>query len=147
MANIQLQLHNIIQLAEVTNTQLAKIKTTILQVSDTYKIQTAEDIFSISKDLQNIIQGDMEKQAHYIQVIPVNRLGQYKGKEDEWVKGHIKIIQEAYQESYQEALQLMNINKGKQKEGVIQEEKVFLYKLYNISSENNWPKTPELMFI
>jgi len=83
MANIQLQLHNIIQLAEVTNTQLAEIETTILQVSDTYKIQTAEDIFSISKDLQNIIQGGMEKQAHYIQVIPVNKLGQYKGKEDE----------------------------------------------------------------
>jgi len=31
----------------------------------------------------------------------------------------------------------MNIDKGKQKEGVIQEEKVFLYKPYNISSEND----------
>ena len=36
---------------------------TILQVSNTYKIQTAEDI---SEDLENIIQGDMENQVHYI---------------------------------------------------------------------------------
>jgi len=43
MVDIQLQLQNIVQLAEVTNTQLAEIKTTILQASDIYKIQTAGD--------------------------------------------------------------------------------------------------------
>ena len=51
MFNIQYQLQNIIQLAEVANTQLVEIGTTILQVSDTHKIQTREDIFSISKEL------------------------------------------------------------------------------------------------
>ena len=51
MANIQLQLQNIIKLAKVTNTQLAEIKTTILQASNKYRIQTVEDIFSISEDL------------------------------------------------------------------------------------------------
>jgi len=37
MADIQLQLQNIVKLAEVANTQLTKIKMTILQASDTYK--------------------------------------------------------------------------------------------------------------
>jgi len=55
MADIQLQLQNIIKLAEVTNTQLAEIETTILQASETYKMQITGDIFSISKDLKNII--------------------------------------------------------------------------------------------
>ena len=55
MANIQLQLQNIIKLAKIVNTQLVEIKTTILQASDSYKTQTAENIFSISEDLQNTI--------------------------------------------------------------------------------------------
>jgi len=36
---------------EVTNTQLAEIEIMILQASNTYRIQTAGDIFSISEDL------------------------------------------------------------------------------------------------
>jgi len=55
MAEIQLQLQNINQLAKVTNTQLAEIEATILQASNIYKIQTTRDVFSISKNLQNII--------------------------------------------------------------------------------------------
>ena len=41
----------------------------------------------------------------------------------------------------------MDINKGKQEEGVIQDKKVFLYKPYNISSEEILQKTPEPIFI
>jgi len=51
MVDIQCQLQNIIKLAEVTNTQLAEIKMTILQTSNVYRVQTTGDIFSISKDL------------------------------------------------------------------------------------------------
>ena len=82
MANIQLQLQNIIQLAWVANIQLAEIKTTILQASNTYKIQTEGDIFSISGELQDIIQGDMEKQVYHIQTLLVDELERYKGKEN-----------------------------------------------------------------
>ena len=41
----------------------------------------------------------------------------------------------------------MDIDKGKQKEGVIQDEDILLYKPYNISSKESWPNTSELMFI
>jgi len=74
MTDIQLQLQNIIKLVEVANTQLAEIETSILQASDNYKIQTVEDIFSISEDLQNIIQGDIENQIYYIQTLLADKL-------------------------------------------------------------------------
>ena len=43
--------------------------------------------------------------------------------------------------------QPMNIDKGKQKEDIMQDEEVLLYKLYNISLEDSWLKTLEPMFI
>ncbi len=47
-------------MVEEADIQIAEIEATILQASDNYQIQTAEDIFSISEDLWNIIQSDME---------------------------------------------------------------------------------------
>ena len=60
MVDVQLQLQNITKLAEEANMQIAEIEGTILQASYNYWTQTAEDIFSISEDLWNIIQSDME---------------------------------------------------------------------------------------
>ena len=37
-----------------------KIESTILQASNNYQMKIARHIFSISKDLQNIIQSDIE---------------------------------------------------------------------------------------
>ena len=56
MVDIQLQLQNIIKIAEEANIQIAEIEATILQASHNYQIQTTGNIFSISEDLQNIIQ-------------------------------------------------------------------------------------------
>ena len=47
----------------------------------------------------------------------------------------------------QKIYQPMDINKEKQKEDIVQDEEVFLYKLYNISSKESQPKIPELIFI
>jgi len=41
----------------------------------------------------------------------------------------------------------MVVNKGKQKEDRVQDEEVFLYKSYDISSKSSRPKTPEHKFI
>ena len=98
MANIQHQLQNIIQLVEVANTQLVEIETTILQESDTHKTETRADIFSISGELWDIIQEDLKKQAHYIQVLLVSEMERCQDKENKWVKEHIKKIQKVYQE-------------------------------------------------
>ena len=60
---IQLQLQNIIKLADKANTQVAEIEVMILQASHNYRTQTTGNIFSISEDLQNIIQSNMENQT------------------------------------------------------------------------------------
>lgn len=57
---MQSQLQNIIKLAEEANTQIVKIEIMILQASYNYQTQIVGDIFSISEDLQNIIQSDMK---------------------------------------------------------------------------------------
>ena len=60
MANIQLQIQNIIKLIDITNNQLANIKTTLLQIRETHKMQISKNIYSISKELRNIIHEDIE---------------------------------------------------------------------------------------
>ena len=98
MANIQLQLQNIIKLAEVANMQLAEIETMILQAGNSYRTQIAGDIFSIFKDLCNIIQGDMENQVHYIQTLLTDELNRCKGKGNSQADNYIKEIQDIYKE-------------------------------------------------
>lgn len=60
MADIQLQIQNLIKLADIANNQPADIETTLLQTGETYKTQIEGDIYSISEELRNIIYGDME---------------------------------------------------------------------------------------
>jgi len=60
------------------------------------KEQIGGDIYNILEKLRNIIHGDMECQAYYIQVLLADELDQYKGKENEKVKSYIKMIQDVY---------------------------------------------------
>ena len=115
IADIQLQIQNIIKLADTANNQLANIETTLLQTREIYKTQIGEDIYSISKKLRNIIYKDIEWQIHHIQVLLADKLDQCKDKGEERVDKHIKVLQEAYQETYQDALQLIVVDKWKQK--------------------------------
>ena len=54
------------KLANAVNNQLANIGIVLLQANETHKIQISGDIYSILKDLQNVIYRDMKKQIHYI---------------------------------------------------------------------------------
>jgi len=54
------------KLANAVNNQLANIGIVLLQANETHKIQISRDIYSILKDLQNVIYRDMKKQIHYI---------------------------------------------------------------------------------
>ena len=140
MVDIQIQLQNIVKLAEEANIQIAEIKRMILQASYNYWTQTVVDIFSISEDLQNIIQSDMENQVYHVQQLLVDEheLDNYKRKENQYVEEHIKEIQDAYKQEDIIIKTLQIINKGKQR---VKEEKVFLYKSYNVDKSR--PKTSE----
>jgi len=60
IANLQLQIQNLVKLADVANNQLANIKTVLLQTGEIHKIQIGRDIYSIFKKLKNVIHRDME---------------------------------------------------------------------------------------
>lgn len=67
----------------------------------------------------------MEKQAHYIQALLVDKLERCRDKENKQVEAHIKEIQEVYQESPQETHQPMNINKGNRRKALFKMKKCF----------------------
>ena len=93
-----MQIQNIIKLVEVANTQLAEIKTIILQASNNYRMQTVRYIFSILQDLWNIIQGNMKNQAHHIQMFLADEFDSCKGKGNIYTDEHIKEIQSTYKQ-------------------------------------------------
>ena len=79
MADIQLQIQNIIKLADTANNQLADIKTTLLQTEETHRTHIIRDIYNISKELGNIIYREKEL---------MNTLKYYK----KCIKKHIKTL-------------------------------------------------------
>jgi len=79
-------------------------------------MQIAGDMFSILEDLQNIIQENIENQAHHIQALLADKLDRCKGKENQLVEEYIKTVQNTCQETHQSTPQLIIVNKRKQKE-------------------------------
>ena len=59
-------------------------------------MQISRDIYSIPKELRNIIYKDMEQQAHHIQILLANELDQYKEKGEVIVDEYIKTLQDSY---------------------------------------------------
>jgi len=61
-------------------------------------MQTVGDIFSISKDLQNIVQSNIENQVYHIQKLLVDELDNCKEKGNKYTEEYIKEIQDAYKQ-------------------------------------------------
>jgi len=74
MADIQLQIQDIIKQANVVNNQLADIKAILLQVEEIYKIQIRGNIHSILEELHTVIYRDMERQVYHNQVLLAEKL-------------------------------------------------------------------------
>ena len=55
IADIQLQIQEIIKQANIVNNQLAGVKTILLQAEEIYNIQIGGDIYSILEELHIII--------------------------------------------------------------------------------------------
>ena len=51
MVDIQMQIQDLVKLADVVNNQLANIKIILLQAGEMYKMQISRDIYSISEKL------------------------------------------------------------------------------------------------
>ena len=81
IADIQLQIQDIVKQADVVDNQLVDIETILLQAGKTYKIQVEGDIYSILEELCNIIYGDIKRHVYYIQVLLADKLNQCKKEE------------------------------------------------------------------
>ena len=134
MIDIQKQVQNIIKLVEETNTTIMEMKGTILKASNNHWTLNAANIFSISKDLQNLVQSDIENRAYQVQRLLADKLDEYKRRGNNYVDENIKEIQELYKK---EGRRQWRDEKGKG----IQDDEVLLYKLYEMLMEfsSTWP--------
>ena len=84
----------------------------------------------------------MENQVYHIQQLLVNELDNCKGKGNQYAKEHIKKIQDEYKQENIVMKTIQTIDKGKQK---IEEEEVFLYKLYDVDEPKSKTSEPQLI--
>ena len=60
IANIQLQIQDLVNLANIIDIELIDIETTLLQLEKTHKEQVRGDTYSILEELRSIIHSDMK---------------------------------------------------------------------------------------
>jgi len=96
--NVQKQVQDIMKLAEKTNTTITEIEGTILKASNNHWTLNAANIFSISEDLQSLVQSNIENRAYQVQRLLADELDKCKERQNMYVDEYIKKIQELYKE-------------------------------------------------
>ena len=104
---------------------ITEIKGTILKASNNHWTLNAANIFSISGDLQSLIQSNIGNRAYQVQRLLANKLNKYKGRRNDYVDKNIKEIQELYKDEGERQWR-------DEKEKGIQDEEVLLYKPYEM---------------
>ena len=64
MIDVQRQVKNMIKMAKETNTTIIEMKGTILKASNHNQIMNITNILSISEDLQNWVQNNIESRVY-----------------------------------------------------------------------------------
>jgi len=111
------------KMVEEMNTTIMEMKETILMASINNQTVNTMNIMQISKDLQYLVQSDMDKQAFQIQRIPANELDRYKERGNRYVDKNIQEIQELYVDE--------EMKKEKEK---VEDDEVILIKPYEVST-------------
>ena len=90
----------------------------------------ATNITQIAEDLWYLVQSDMDEQAFQVQRMLADELDHYKEKDNDYVDGNIKEIQELY----------MN-EETKEERGVVENKEVILVRPYEVSSKTTSSST------
>jgi len=122
--DIQRMTKDIKKLAEEANTTITEIEGTVLTASINNRTMNVTNITQISKDLQYLVQSDMDERAFQIQRMLANELDRYKGRGNNYVDTNIKEIQELY----------MAEEAKKEDKGTIKNEEVILVRPYEVST-------------
>ena len=96
--DMQKQVKEIMKMVIEANTTITEMEEVILKTSTNNQIINVTNILGISKDLQNLIQYDMENRAYQIQKMLTNELDVYKGRGNLYIDNNIQKIQELYKE-------------------------------------------------
>ena len=89
MINVQRMLKDIKKIAEETSTIVTEMEGTILTTSINNQTMDTINITQIAEDLQYLIQSNMDDQALQVQRMLADKLDQYKGRENNYVKENI----------------------------------------------------------
>ena len=92
IVDVQKQVWNIIKIVGETNTTIIEMEGTILKASNNYWTMNTMNIFSISEDLQSLVQSDMKNRVYQIQRMLANKLDSCKERENKYVDNNIKKI-------------------------------------------------------
>jgi len=122
MIDMQRMIKDIKKLAEEVNTTLIEAEGMILNTSINNRTMNAMNITQISEDLWYMVQSNIEEQMFQTQRMLADKLDQYKGKGNKYVKDNIQEIQELYIEEG---------NRGEK--GRVEDEEVILIKPYEVS--------------
>ena len=121
MIDIQGIVKDMKKIVEETNTIIMEMEGMILTASINNRTVNTTNIMQISKDLQYLVQSDMNKWAFQIQRMLANELDHYKGKDNRYVDNNIQEIQELY------------VDKEMKKEkGKVEDKEVILMKPYKV---------------
>ena len=120
--NVQRILKDIKRVAEEANTMITEMKESILMASINNRTTNATNIAQISKDLQYLVQSNMDERVFQIQRILADEMDYYKGRNNKYVDDNIGEIQELYMDK-----------KARKKEGQVEDEEVILIKPYKVS--------------
>ena len=121
MIDVQGIVKDMKKIVEETNTIIMEMEGMILTASINNWTVNTTNIMQISKDLQYLVQSDMNKWAFQIQRMLANELDHYKGKGNRYVDNNIQEIQELYVDK-----------EMKKKKGKVEDEEVILMKPYEV---------------
>ena len=89
MIDIQGQVRNMMKIAAEANMIITEIENSILKASINNQLINITNITGIFKDLQHLIQSDMENWVFQIQWILANKLDAYKGWGNKYVDENV----------------------------------------------------------
>ena len=92
MINAQRMMKNIKKVAEKANITITEMKGSILSASINNQMMNATNSSEISKDLQYLVQSNMEDRAFQIQRMLADKLDKYKGRGNAYVDNNISEI-------------------------------------------------------
>ena len=122
MIDVQRMVKDLKKIAEETNMTITEMEGMILTASINNQMVNTMNITQISEDLRYVVQSNTDERALQIQRMLADKLDQYKGKGNRYMKENIQEIQELY------------IDKEIEKEEEKMEDKeVILIKPYEVS--------------